>query len=169
MSDSNKQIYTKGATMIEKMGYAGIGPIGASGEGIWNPIVVPISPKCWRKLVIRFSDKIEDDSSRKGKNIIFLVLKVILIQISKKFKSSNLVDVNPTGTGTGTSEVEPCAKKQKTMTITNTMKEISTVTPPMCAPVASGQNPENSPTTQGFGMSHDHRQVVGNPQNIFVV
>ena len=40
MSDSNKQMYTKGATMIEKIGYAGIGPIGASDQGIWNPIAV---------------------------------------------------------------------------------------------------------------------------------
>ena len=32
MSDSTKQTYGKGETMIQKMGYAGIGPIGASGE-----------------------------------------------------------------------------------------------------------------------------------------
>ena len=34
MSDSIKQMYNKGATMIQNMGYVGIGPIGASGEGI---------------------------------------------------------------------------------------------------------------------------------------
>ena len=67
MSDSNKQMYTKGATMIEKMGYVGIGPIGASGQGIWNPIAVQEPPKFGSKPVIGFSNKIEDDSSRKGK------------------------------------------------------------------------------------------------------
>ena len=67
MSDSNKQMYTKGATMIEKMGYVGIGPIGASGQGIWNPIAVQEPPKFRSKPVIGFSDKIEDNSSRKGK------------------------------------------------------------------------------------------------------
>ena len=55
------------------------------------------------------------------------------------------------------------------MTITNTMKEISMVTPPMCAPVASGQNPKNSPKTPvtlGFGAVHLH--LVSNPQNTIV-
>ena len=40
------------------------------------------------------------------------------------------------------------------------------VTPPMCAPVASGQNPENSPKTPRFGAVH--LQLVSNPQNTFV-
>ena len=40
------------------------------------------------------------------------------------------------------------------------------VTPPMCAPVASGQNPENSPKAPRFGAIH--LQLVGNPQNTFV-
>ena len=48
MSDSNKQMYTKGETMIQKMGYAGIGPIGASGEGIWKPIAVPNPTQKWK-------------------------------------------------------------------------------------------------------------------------
>ena len=52
--------------MIQKMGYAGIGPIGASGEGIWNPISVPYPPKRGSKPIIGLS-KIEDDSSKKGK------------------------------------------------------------------------------------------------------
>ena len=79
------------------------------------------------------------------------------------FKSSNLVDVDPTSTGTSTSmsEVEPCAKKKKVMTITNTMKAISMVTSPMCAPVASRQNIENIPKTPEFGAVH--LQLVGNP------
>ena len=48
--------------MIQKMGYAGIGPIGASGEGVWNPIAVQESPKFGSKPVIGLSDDIEDDS-----------------------------------------------------------------------------------------------------------
>ena len=65
--------------MIQKMGYAGIGPIDASGEGIWNPITILDLPKFGSNLVIEVSDEIEDDSSRKGKNIILIVLKVIQI------------------------------------------------------------------------------------------
>ena len=45
MSDSTKKMYRKGATMIQKMGYASIGPIGASGEGIWNLVLVLDRPK----------------------------------------------------------------------------------------------------------------------------
>ena len=45
MSDYTKQTYSKGETMIQKMGYVGIGPIGASGEGIWNVVLVPTHPK----------------------------------------------------------------------------------------------------------------------------
>ena len=52
MSDSNKQMYTKGATMIEKMGYAGIRPISASGQGIWNPITIQELPKFGSKPVL---------------------------------------------------------------------------------------------------------------------
>ena len=95
--------------MIQKMGYAGIGPIGASGEGIWNPVLVPDPPKRGSKPIIGLSDEIEDDSSRKGKkhysstseghpNTLFV-------------KSSNPVVVYPTDTSTGTSMDEPCAKK----------------------------------------------------------
>ena len=76
MSDSTKQTYGKGATMIQKMGYVGIGPIGASGDGIWNPIPVPDPPKRGSKPIIG-SSKIEDDSSKKGKKTILLLLKVI--------------------------------------------------------------------------------------------
>ena len=70
MSDSTKQTYGKGETMIQKMGYAGIGPIGASGEGIWNPVPVPDPPKRGSKSIIGLSE-IEDDSSRKGKKILY--------------------------------------------------------------------------------------------------
>ena len=138
MSDSTKQNYSKGATTIQKMGYASIGPIGASGEGIWNPIAVLDSPKFGGRPVFGVSYEIEDDSSRKdikhytcsseghpNPNIMF-------------FKSSNLVEVDPTGIDT--SMGEPCAKKKKVMT--NTMKAISMFTSPMYAPVASGQNPK---------------------------
>ena len=62
MSDSTKQTYGKGETMIQKMGYAGIGPIGASGEGIWNLVPVPDPPKRGSKPIIG-SSEIEDDSS----------------------------------------------------------------------------------------------------------
>lgn len=157
-------MYSKGATMIQRMGYVGIGPIGASGEGIWNPIAVPDPPKFGSKPVSGLSNEIEDDSSRKGKkyykcsseghpNTIFV-------------KSSNPVEVDTTDTATDTttSMSEPCAKKQKFMTITT--KAISTVTSPMYALVASRQNPENSQKTVGFGTSH--LQVVDNPQNTFV-
>ena len=132
------------------MGYIGIGPIGASGEEIWNPIAVLDPPKCGSKPVIGVSNEIEDDSSRKGRkhytysskghpnpNIIFV-------------KSSNPVEVDPTGTSMG----EPCEKKKKVMK--NTMKEISMFTSPMYAPISSRQNPRNSPKILGFGMSHDH-------------
>ena len=52
------------------------------------------------------------------------------------------------------------------MTITNTMKAILMVTPPMCTLVASRQNPENSPKTPGFGTVH--LQLVSNSQNTVV-
>lgn len=80
MSDCIKQNYNKGENMIQKMGSIGIGPIGANGEGIWNPFAIPAPPKCQSKLVIGLSHKIEDDSSRKVKNIILLLLKVIRTQ-----------------------------------------------------------------------------------------
>ena len=44
---------------------------------------------------------------------------------------------------------------------------MSAVTSAMYAPVASVQNPENSPKMPGFGMGH--LQYVGNPQNTIVV
>ena len=56
MSDYIKQMYSKGATMIQKMGYAGIGPIGASGEGIWNPVSVPDPPKRGIEPIIGLSE-----------------------------------------------------------------------------------------------------------------
>ncbi len=71
MSDSIKQTYSKGEAMIQNMGYVGIGTIDASGEGIWNPIAVPNPPKSGSKTLIGLIDKIEDDSSRKGKKIYF--------------------------------------------------------------------------------------------------
>ena len=77
MSDSIKQTYSKGETMIQNMGYVGIGPIGASGEGIWNLVSVPDPPKRGSKPITGLSNEIKDDSSRKGKNIILLLLKVI--------------------------------------------------------------------------------------------
>lgn len=169
MSDSVKQTYSRGATMIQKMGYVGIGPIGASGEGIWNPIPVPELPKRGCKPVIGLSEN-EDDSSGKGKKHYASTSeghpKTLFV------KSSNPVVVDPTGTGTGigtgtgtgTSLDEPCAKKQKVMTITP--PPMSAVTSPIYAPVASVQNPENSPKTPGFGMGH--LQSVGNPQNTIV-
>ena len=52
--------------MIHNMDYVGIGPIGASGDGIWNPVPVPNPPKRGSKPIIGSSD-IEDDSTKKGK------------------------------------------------------------------------------------------------------
>ena len=131
------------------MGYASIGPIGASGEGIWNPVPVPELPKRGCKPVIGLSEN-EDDSSRKGKKHYTFASeghpKTLFV------KSSNLVVVNPTGTGIGTSMDETCAKKKKVMTITPLA--MSEDTSPMYAPVASVQNLENSPKTPGFGMGH---------------
>ena len=106
------------------MGYASIGPIGASGEGIWNPIAVQEQPRFGSKPAIGFSDKIEDNSSRKGKKIYICSSKghpdpnIIFV------KSSNLVEVDTTSTSidTSTSEDEPCAKKKKVMIIKNTTK-----------------------------------------------
>ena len=43
---------------------------------------------------------------------------------------------------------------------------MSAITSAMYAPVASVQNPENSPKMPGFGMGH--LQYVGNPQNTIV-
>ena len=147
--------------MIQKMGYAGIGPIGASDEGIWNLVPVLDPPKRGSKKIVGSSD-IEDDSSKKGKkhytfsyeghpNTLFV-------------KSSNPVLVDPTGTSTSTSMDEPYAKNQKIMTIT--LQAMSAVTSAMYALVASIQNPKNSPKTLGFEMGH--LQCVGNPQNIIV-
>ena len=45
MSDFVKQTYSKEETMIQKMGYVGIGPIGVSGEGIWKLVSVLDPPK----------------------------------------------------------------------------------------------------------------------------
>ena len=127
MSDSIKQTFSKGETMIQQMGYAGIGPIGASGEGIWNPISVPKLPKRGSKPIIGLS-KIQDNSSRKGgkqytstseghPNTIFV-------------KSSNPVVVDPTST----SMDEPCAKKKKVMIIIS--HAMSIITSPMYAPIS---------------------------------
>ena len=58
MIDSTKQTHGKGATMIQKMGYVGIRPIGASDEGIWNPITLLSPPKSGSKLVIGISHEI---------------------------------------------------------------------------------------------------------------
>ena len=122
MSDSTKKMYSKGATMIQKMGYVGIGPIGASGEGIWNLIAILDPLKFGSKLVIGVFDEIEDDSSRKERKYYTFSSKghpdpnIIFV------KSSKLVEVDPTSTGTGTSTGEPCAKRQKVMT--NTTKAI---------------------------------------------
>ena len=105
-------MYGKGATMIQKMGYVGIGPIGVSGDGIWNPVPVLEPPKRGSKPIIG-SSKIEDDSSKKGKKYYTSTSeghsKTLFV------KSSNPVVVDPTSTGTdtntGTSMDEPCAKK----------------------------------------------------------
>jgi hypothetical protein len=94
MSDSVKQTYSRGETMIQKMSYAGIGPIGASGEGIWNLVPVPDPPKRGCKPIIGLSEN-EDDSSRKGKKYYASTFeghpKTLFI------KSSNPIVVDPTG------------------------------------------------------------------------
>ena len=90
--------------MIQKMGYAGIGPIGASGEGIWNLVPVLDPPKRGSKPIIG-SSKIKDDSSEKGKKYYTSASEG---HPNTSFvKSSNPVVVDPTGT----SMDEPCAKK----------------------------------------------------------
>ena len=145
MIDSIKQTYSKGETMIQKLGYLGIGPIGATGEGIWDSVLVPNSPKRGSKPIIG-SSKIEYDSSKKGKKHYTSASKghpnTLFV------KSSNPIVVDPTATGTGTdtstSMDEPCAKKQEIMAITP--QEISAVTSAMYTPVASVQNPQNSNT-----------------------
>ena len=146
------------------MHYASIGPIGASGEGIWNLVPVPDPPK---EEVNQSLDSL-------------MRLKMIHLEREKKYytstskghpntlfvKSSNPILVDPTGTGTdtGTSMDESCAKKKKLMTITP--QEMSAVISAMYTLVASVQNPQNSPKTPGFGMGH--LQYVGNPQNTIV-
>ena len=106
MSDSTKQMYSKGATMIQKMGYVGIGPIGASGEGIWNLVPVPKPPKRGSNPIIGLSE-IEDDSSKHYTSTSEDHPNTLFV------KSSNPIVVDPIGTGTdiGTSMDEPCAKK----------------------------------------------------------
>ena len=50
--------------------------------------------------------------------------------------------------------------------MTITLQEMSAVTTAMYAPVASVQNPKNSPKMPGFGMGH--LQYVGYPQNTII-
>ena len=79
MSDSVKQTYSRGASMIQKMGYAGIGPIGASGEGIWNLVPKLEPPKRGCKPIIGI------------KSILFYYMILVVTMIMKDKRTSSLI------------------------------------------------------------------------------
>ena len=44
--------YDRGADLIQKMGYSGVGGMGPSGEGNWFPPQILAPPKCGAALVL---------------------------------------------------------------------------------------------------------------------